>query len=281
MNDNYNPSREAFVKTRTATQKIKNNAKTARRRRLILSSKKLCMAYVIRAAALSAWREKEGGISIYNLLHHLPLTTNHHDPEKQPIPLQLPEWRALPYSFKAAMYQLALSHLEQQTGKQLIPFVWCCSQLLTDKAAQQRNEAAYLSTRLKDGLHDEFDAVPEYWLSLEMAPTNGKGFAHIQGSILLSDSQIRPFKTVLHKLNGKVPAKFKNYAVRTRESRRQELIQKRGQLYTDINWAFYNTKESGRVGYQFTRHRRNIAVRQDLTRLAKQMYQELREAHLS
>lgn len=109
-----------------------------------------------------------------------------------------------------------------------------------------------------------------------MASKGGKGFAHIQGSILLSNNQIELFKQVLHKMNGKVTSKFKNYAVRTREDRRQELIQQRGQLYTDINWGLYNTKEGGRVAYEYTRHRRNIAVRQDLTNLAKQLYQELR-----
>lgn len=279
MNGHYTPTRRAFDKPKPVAKKNKNVTKTARRRRLILSSKKLCIADVIRAAALNARSEKEGVISMYILSHHLPLISNHHDPEKQPIPLALPEWRNLPDSFKASMYQLALSQLEQQTGKQLIPFVFDLSKNLTDKASLHKNEAAWLSSRLKDALRLEFKETPPYWLALEMAPTNSSGFAHIQGSILLSNNRIEPFKRVLHKMNGKVTPKFKNYAVRTRENRRQELIQQRGQLYTDINWALYNTKETGRVRL-FTRHKRNIAVRQDLTALAKERYQELRAFNL-
>lgn len=84
---------------------------------------------------------------------------DNHDGGKQPIPLTLPEWRNLPDSFEASMYQLALSHLEQQTGKQLVPFVFCLSQNLTNKARLHKNEAAYLSGRLKDALRGEFKEV--------------------------------------------------------------------------------------------------------------------------
>ncbi len=278
------PIRIAHAKKLPLSGKVKKGTKTQHRKPLILSSKKQSIADVIRATAINARRKKEGGISMYILSSYLPLTMNNKDPEKDPVSTQLPEWRNLHNSFKAVMYQLALADTEYKekngSHKKLVPFVFCLTQKLTNEAATYKNEAAYISSRLTDSLRHKLKEVPPYWLSLEMAARNKQGFPHVQGSILLTDNQIPEFKAAIRSLNGKATAKFKNYETRTRESRRQDLINSRGQLHTDMNWALYNTKETGRAWF-FTKCKRNIAVRQDLTNLAKILYQELREIHQS
>ena len=280
--DPDSPIRLAHTKKLPPSGKIKKGTKTPHRKPLILSSKKQSIYRVIRAAAINARRQKEGGISMYILSSYLPLIMKNKDPEKDPVSTQLPEWRNLHNSFKAVMYQLALADTENKekngSHKKLVPFVFCLTQKLTNEAATHKNEAAYISSRLTGSLRHKLKEVPPYWLSLEMAARNEQGFPHVQGSILLTDDQIPEFKAAIRSLNGKATPKFKNYETRTRESRRQDLINSRGQLHTDMNWALYNTKESGRVG-QFTKCKRNIAVRQDLTNVAKQLYQELKELH--
>ena len=280
--DPDSPIRIAHTKKLRSSGKVKKGTKTQHRKSLILSSKKLCIADLIRAASINARRQKEGVISMYILSSYLPLIMNNKDAEKKPVLTQLPEWRNLPNSFKAVMYQLALADTENKekngSRKKLVPFVFCLSKKLTNEAATYKNEAAYISSRLTDSLRHKLKEVPAYWLSLEFAARNKQGFPHVQGSILLKDNQIPEFKAAIRSLNGKTTPKFENYETRIRENRRQDLINRRGQLHTDMNWALYNTKETGRAWF-FTKCKRNIAVRQDLTNLAKQLYQELKEIH--
>jgi len=210
------------------------------------------------------------------------------------------EWKETPIQLRACMYQMAMAETERDTELVLIPFVFTLTQTLTDRAKEtEGGEASYLLNRLSKSLERALDRKPELWFGLEFkALEAGKGFAHIQGSILLYPYEVTNRKLArygfyrinnMHKLNMDNPSydelhKFKSSCLRFRHGKRKRLIEQRGQAATDLNWSSYNTKELATGRSEYTGEKRLIshtAATSGLKRHARGLYIELRALHKS
>jgi hypothetical protein len=224
--------------------------KTNRRNRIWINKDHISKA--LEKARDSARKSKHNGILPSDLSSHLPREN------LDGTPLKLVQWKDSPVDMQASMYQLALAEIEATSEKMLIPFVFCLSESLIDKADKSSNGmAAYIHTRLKNSLkqtlvnRDKTD-VPVFWFSFELAK---KKHYHIQGAIVLYPHETKKSKKAFYKIYGDVPDDLKSNVLRFRHDKRQNLIDEYGQLATDIKWALYNSKEEAEIKRdQFSEH---------------------------
>lgn len=272
--------------------------------------KNVCIQRGLRTAKARGWRKiRRGLVYIYNTHTHTPQTTptdSRYDPTTTPshtipyliqhlpatvktdrlddnenniiMPFQLPVWEKLNDRTRPYFYQLALSELETLSSHeyQLIPFVFTESRSLTKALQGQKKQRVdylrdQLQKRLKKALNRPDDNPVAFWFAFETAR---RSQPHIQGSLLLRPDELRKTRSVFHKLNRQATAREKHGAIRFRGSKRKRLFEKRGCLYTDLNWADYNLKERGQTRMQYSRA--TVAVSQPLSRHTKDYYSRLK-----
>lgn len=235
---------------------------------------------------MSGWAGKEHSIVLDSIADYLPSTTPTH-PDKD-SPLNLCQWRELAPDGKLCMANLALATMEAESNGEykLVPFVFNLSTALHQctNATKNKSEIAYLRHRLHTSLKRALNREPDFWLSLEMAPKANTGKPHMQGALLLKPSEAKRAVKAFHRINGEVSRHFKHYALRFLSGKRRAIIAERGQLYAELNWALYCTKERGRVAIQYIKRpqhgrKKTIAITRLLQQRAEQLYSELRRAH--
>jgi hypothetical protein len=237
MKGNYTPSRQAFINENES----KNLARRNRKLRKWINKDRI--SYAIEKARNSAIKAKCNGFTPLDLSRHIPK-------EKQDgTSIKLVQWKDSPVDLQASMYQLALAEIEATTEKVLIPFVFRISETLIDKAHKSTDygTAAYVYKRLKDSLRRTLkradNDLPEFWFSFELAK---KKHYHIQGAIALYPHEVKNktlARKAFYKIAGEMSLQEKSKSLRFRHGRRKRLIEHRGQLAVDLNWALYNTKE--------------------------------------
>lgn len=273
-----------------ASQKdTKFRQKRARRR----INKKVSTSCVMRAAARRAWENMEDDFSINTFLNYLPSIVPHHNPDKDiEVPFELPEWKCLPADAKACLFQLAMADIEAEGEYKLVPFTFRPSHALSDRAAASKDgRATYLQERLKKSLERALNRRPvDFWFFLEMSKA---GLAHLHGTILLTRGELLTpsgqikVKDAFHSINGDVAPAFKNRIVRLSYADRRKLFRERGQLYTDMNWALYGTKERGLTGWTLRtldpdieprrKRKRIYSATHTVTRRGKEYFEALRD----
>jgi len=296
MTDGKRPTLTTHHKSSTKKYKSAISAHNNKKNK---GNKNLSISRILSDTVDIARSKNEGNTCIYSFNNSLPHTQlNYLDPEsnKSRIPLRLPQWRDTPIQLQTCFYQLAMAETEQNTEKELIPFVFLLSQELTKSAQKNKDtnaqknkayaEVSYIRKRLIDSLRrsltrsigDEIDL----WFSLEFAMKNNRGYPHIQGSILLYPQEHKEARKAFYKLN-KIYTDGdpeKDYWLRYRDKKRKALFLERGQLATDLNWASYNTKELGSGKVFFTRDTTNTAATQKLKTHAKSLYGDLLQIRL-
>lgn len=261
----------------------------------------LCMQRGLRAAALHSWEQfRRPVVYVDNTLPHIHnQTTQNHlaelidsFPETVSsgleneagntiyLPFKLLAWKDLNEASKTYFYQLTLSELEATTNSEykLIPFVFNESRSLTKTIESQKlTRLGFLRDRIQKGLNEAL-ARPEenkimFWFSFETAR---RGQPHIQGSLLIRPDEAKKARDFFHKLNGKATPREKRGAIMFRSNKRRELINKRGYLYTTLNWADYNIKERSTTRRIYTGYGSTIAATQPLIQASRGYYERLR-----
>lgn len=263
----------------------------------------------IRLAAIRNWSDaRRGLVSILNGNTYNPITTPAHDiqtlihllPDEVPatecpengnpvmLSFSLPaNWWELSKKAhnggeiaKPYFYQLALSELEALSRNEyrLTPFTFTTSIALERRLqGQAKKRVDFLRDRIQKTLNEALQR-PEnnrvaFWLALEFAH---RGQPHIHGSLLIRPDEQEVVRRAFYELNGgnKMTADEKQGCFRFGLNRREALFIKRGQLYTDLNWASYSLKEraSTRRGYDLEQM---VAVSQPLVSHAKDYYTRL------
>jgi hypothetical protein len=211
------------------------------------------MRAVIRAERLP---NKAGPVSINSLPHHLPPLT---------------DWKYLDERNKVYFYQLALERAEA-TNKDLLrltPFTFNASNALIKAFYRQKKK---LADFLRDGFTESLTkALGRPILFYFVIETAGAGKLHLHGAMLIAEHEQTPVRLVLEKVNRQTTERFLTFGL----DRRQEEINRYGNLYTTLNWADYCIKEYrlNRIAYSL---KTLTAVSVLMTRVAKEYYAEFR-----
>lgn len=201
----------------------------------------------------------------------------------------LPEWRYADRN-KTTMYQLAMGLIEAEQHEsnsdkdrlRLIPFVFNLSDSIQQRMLNnKRNEVAECMAILSRDLTNRLKRNVDLWFQLEMAPTAARGKPHIQGALLLAESELKKARQVFHAANGHVSLSFKNRALMFCIKGRQSVATKNGLLYADINWSLYCAKETARTKILYSDQNQPmltnvVAASRDIKKAAKHLYESLR-----
>jgi hypothetical protein len=194
---------------------------------------------------------------------------------------------------KTAFYQMALREVElaeNSTKKpdgeklRLVPFVFNLSHAIQQAMLNsKRPEVTCCKDKITRALNKATGRAVEFWFQYEMAPMANKGKPHIQGAMLLSMNELKLVRRALHKINGKVDANFKRHAIRFGLKKRYELASDHGFLFTDLNWASYCAKETGRTRLTFVDQNTDsagqvVAASRSLNGKSKLIFEKLRTA---
>lgn len=227
----------------------------------------------------NARARQENNIDVGTIAALLPATRkalNVDETEVIDTQLDLPEWRCTSSLMKYCLYQLSLSQIEHDSDAMLIPFVLRLSPQLWEKAQSSPSAAAYLSGRLRKNINPIIDGDLLYWFAIEEA--GNKRHPHIQGSIFLHPHKIEKAREAFHKID-RHDDKANGAKLWFRHEKRQRLIQTRGRLAVDLNWASYNVKERSRIAYDTLRHQNPARVSEELKRRSQALYDDLRATH--
>jgi len=192
------------------------------------------------------------------------------------LPFVLPAWRDLNERTKPYFYQLALSDLEKKSDHdyRLVPFVFNESTALTCAFnSQNKKRVDFMRDRLQKALTAALDHPPLFWFSFETAM---RGQPHYQGSILLKPSELKRARAAIYKISRIMTAREKHGALRFRGSKRNQMIEKRGAVYADLNWADYNLKERGFTLMYYNNLDDITAATQHLKKATRSYYEQLR-----
>lgn len=227
----------------------------------------------------NARARQENNIDVETIAALLPATRkalNADETAEIDTQLDLLEWKYTSPLMKYCMYQLTLSQIENNSDAMLVPFVFRLSQPLWAKCKSSKSAAAYLAGRLRKNIKPIIDGDLHYWFAIEEA--GNKRHPHIQGSILLHSHRIEEAREAFHKID-RHDDKGNGAKLWFRHEKRQRLIQTRGRLAVDLNWASYNVKERSRIAYDTLRHQDPARVSEELKRRSQAIYDDLRATH--
>lgn len=253
------------------------------------TTKNRCIQRGLRLAAFRCWREVRKGLvyrittpshDIPTLIESFPATvkTDIHDEDGNTItvPFDLQQWKhLLDDRVKPYIYQLALSEQESVTRHEyrLVPFVFNESAELSDAISRQKlNRVEFMVDRLGKELRLALKRPVAFWFIFETAR---RGQPHYQGALLLRPDEFKKARHAFHRLNRAVTPREKRGAIWFGAGKRQRLLEQRGQLYTDLNWADYNSKEGAMTSREYGL-KRTIGASQSMRRHAHQYYDRLK-----
>jgi hypothetical protein len=254
--------------------------------------KNRCIQRGIRLAAFRCWREVRRGLvyrtttpshDIPTLIQSLPTTVktdiSDEDGNTITVPFDLQQWKYLDDRVKPYIYQLALSEHETASNHEyrLVPFVFNESAALSEAIhGQKRGRVEFIIDHLGRGLKSALRRPVAFWFVFETAR---RGQPHYQGSILLRQDEHEKVKRAFHRLNRKETPREKGGAIRLGLADRERLFGRRGQLYTDLNWADYSLKERSMTRREFADHTgcvRTVAASRLMRRYAHDYYDRLK-----
>lgn len=255
----------------------------------------VCIQRGIRDVIDLSYKQTKEGVSIYSLTPSYDITlltqslpetviqTQLDDNFNEVyVPFKLPAWRDLDERTKPYFYQLALAELETNSNHEyhLIPFV-CNITIDLEKAiqSQTRERIDFLRDRLQKGLNEALQRPKDnkiaFWFAFETAR---RGQPHIQGSLLLKVEELKAARNAVYKFARVMTPEEKHGLLRWCGSKRRHLFEKRGQLYTDLNWADYNLKERAQTRREYNNLKPIVAVSQPLIKYTSDYYYRLRSA---
>jgi hypothetical protein len=254
--------------------------------------KNRCTQRGIRLAAFRCWQHVRRGVVYYTVTPSHDISTlidsfpkvvktglTDDDGNTITVPFDLPEWEVLSDEMKPYIYQLALSEQETAVNHEygLIPFVFNESAALSEAiSGQKRGRVAFVIDHLGRELRLALKRPVAFWFAFETA---ARGQPHYQGSILLRQDEHEKAREAFHRLNRKETPREKRGAIRLGLTDRERLFSRRGQLYTDLNWADYSLKERAMTRREFADHTgciRTVAASQLMRRYAREYYGRLK-----
>lgn len=209
---------------------------------------------------------------------------------------KLPPWRWLSVYATAAYYQLGAAMIGANHNLIPVPFNYNLSQQLWSMAQESgADDVSYLQHRFKTALDRALGRPVDFWFSYEVAVKaeellkaspyttgfkldnleNITGKPHLHGTLLIAPNEAKRARKVFHDLNGSVSPEFKKRAVYFRNGERKNITAEHGELYVNLNWAEYCTKENLRVRRYFLINQKAITATHGITKAAKAYYEQV------